>query len=538
MIQLTVTDQSLFFQWIQQPPQWLLKGIETGQKTALVRELPFVIGRALNCHLVLPDSKELRKTTSRWQCYITEQSGRYFIADGSFEPLPETGVKKPSVCGTFHNGRRINEPEPIAPGDTISVGSWNFKIEEAKNLSIDIDEFLKTAQEGKHTTLKTKDLKAGAGYKQLHELFLELNKLENIEDCLTRALSFAAEKIPAAEVSAILLDRLGEAPSARMAWRKNQGRVSDLKFSLNLLEKLSVKEPFFLAPCLPDPSSSQNSQNITSALLTPLSGGGIRLGVLYMDNRGARTAFTEDDLYLASALSGVISLQLGAERQIFLGRLEDNLRQYFSPNVARQLAAEAKAGKPPQLEVAEKTAAILFVDIQGFSKFCHTHAPREISSLLNPYFKLMSECIHKHGGYVDKFIGDAVMGVFQQAEPGQATSGVGNPALQAVRAARDMIRAWNESSTSGWGQPIPLTVGLAAGRVVIGNVGFPGRMEYTTIGDAVNLASRLQKLAPSDGIAITDAVRLAVEKEFNCEKIGVREVKGFGDIEVWFVAGQ
>ncbi|MBI4803048.1 MAG: FHA domain-containing protein [Elusimicrobia bacterium] len=537
MIQLAI-EPPLYFQWNPQPPQWQLRGIMTGRRTARVCNVPFVIGRALDCQLVLPDSAQLRKTTSRWHCYIQEKGGRYWIADGSFDVIPETGVKKPSVSGTLRNGSLVKEPQELAPGDTISLGPWNFKVEveEAKNFRVDIDDALRVTQAGKRATIKAKDLASGAGYKQLHELFLELNKLENIEECLARALAFAAEKIPAAEVSAILLNRRGEAPSARLAWRKNQGRVVDLKFSPSLLEKLSVKEPFFLSARLSNPSSGQNLQNITSALLTPLSGGGSRLGVLYMDNRGDKTAFTEEDLYLASALSGVISLQLMAERQLFLGRLEDNLRQYFSSNVARRLAAEARAGKPPQLEAAEKTAAILFVDIQGFTNFCHAHKPREISGLLNPYFKLMSECIHRHGGYVDKFIGDGVMGVFQQAEAGQSPGDACAPALQAVRSARNIIQAWRANSTSGWGRPMPLRIGIDAGRVVIGNIGFPGRLEYTAIGDAVNIAARLQKLAPPDGIALSAAGRGLVEKEFRCEQLGVRELKGFGDIEVWLVS--
>ncbi|MBU2574649.1 MAG: FHA domain-containing protein [Elusimicrobia bacterium] len=536
MIQLAIEPPHCF-QWNPQPPQWLLKGVMTGQRTALMREFPFVIGRALDCQLVLPDSKELRNTTSRRHCRITEDAGRYFIADGSVDSIPESGLKKPSISGTLRNGQPVKEPEELFPGDAISLGPWGFKVEEARNFCVDIDEALQLAQAGKRSTMKPKDFKTVAGYKQLHELLQELNKFENIEECLTRALAFAAEKIPAAEVSAILLDRRGEAPAARLAWRRNQGRIFDFKFSSKLLEKLSVEEPFFLAPRLADPSSSQNLQNITSALLTPLSGGGSRLGVLYMDNRGAQTAFTDDDLYLASVLSGIISLQLGAERQIFLGRMEDNLRQYFSSNVARKLAAQARAGKPPQLEVAEKTAAILFVDIQGFTQFCHAHKPRGVSELLTPYFKLMAECIHRHGGYVDKFLGDAVMGVFPQAEPGRAAGDAGAPALQAVRAARDMIRAWRACSNSGWGRAMPLRIGIDAGRVVIGNIGFPGRLEYTAIGDAVNIASRLQKLALPDSIALSDSGRGLVEKEFRCEKIGAKGLKGVGEIEVWLVTG-
>ncbi len=532
MLQLTVTSP-LSFQWTAQPPQWRLRGVDADQRSAFVRDFPFVIGRAQNCRLVLPDSDELRKTTSRWHCYITEHAGQYLISDGSFEIIPEAGVKKPSVSGTLHNGRRIKESETIAPGDTISVGPWDFKVEESKICSINIDDTLKAVNKGKHTTLKPKGLKSRAGYRGLHELLLELGGFDNIEDSLAHILAFAARKVPAAEVIAILLEGRGAGPAVRLAWQKDHGLVADFRFSSSLLERLRVKEPFLLEPRISDPTSSQQSQSITSALLAPLLGGNCRLGVLYMDNRGKGELFTEDDLHLCTTLGSIISLQLMMEKQLFLGRLEENLKQYFSSNVVRKLVVEAGAGKPPELGVAEKTAAILFVDIQGFSEFCHTHKPGEVSGLLNPYFMLMSECIHRYGGYVDKFIGDAVMGVFEAAGTGNTKDADSSCSLRAARAARDMIKVWRGQLASQSFKAMPLRAGLDTGRVVIGNVGFPGRLEYTAIGDAVNIASRLQKLAQSDGIAVTAAVGSFLEKDFCCEKAGVKEVKGFGDLEVW-----
>ncbi|MBI4802988.1 MAG: FHA domain-containing protein [Elusimicrobia bacterium] len=532
MLQLTVKSP-LSFQWIPLPPQWRLRSTETDQKSALMRDFPFVVGRAENCQLVLPDSAELRKTTSRWHCYIAENAGRYFIADGSFDAVPETGAKKPSISGTFHNGRRLKEPEAIAPGDTISAGPWDFKVGEAGIYPVNIDDALKLINEGKRSIIKMEELKSPAGYQRLHELLMELGGFDNIEDSLAHVLAFAARKVPAAEVIAILLENHAEGPAVRLAWQKKQGRVLDFQFSSSLLERLRVREPFLLEPGISSPSRSQKLQNITSALLVPLWSGRSRLGVLYMDNRGKGGLFTEDDLYLCTALGSVVSLQLLMEKQLFLGRLEENLKQYFSANVVRRLVEEAGAGKQPELGVSEKTAAILFVDMQGFSEFCRTHEPLEVSGLLNPYFMLMSECIHRHGGYVDKFIGDAVMGVFEEAGAGDTPAANSSCALRAARAAREMIKAWRGRSASQTGKTIPLRVGLDAGRVVIGNVGFPGRLEYTAIGDAVNTASRLQNLAPPDGIAVTDAVRSRAEKEFRCKKAGLRKLKGCGEIEVW-----
>ncbi|MCG2726568.1 MAG: FHA domain-containing protein [Elusimicrobia bacterium] len=545
MIQLK-SDSSFSFYWRTRPPQWRLSGIESGQKTALIRALPFIIGRAEDCHLILPDSVELRKTTSRWHCHISEKGGKYFINDGSFGIVPETGAKKPSVSGTFRNGQRITGPEELKPGDSLAIGHWNFRVEKAKNFLIDIDDVLETVQSGKRSTLKPKGRESHIGYRRLHDLLMELSRFENMEDSLSHLLAFAAKKIPAAQALAILSNDRGAAFSARLAWKKDFGRLFDFKFSSSLLERLHVSEPFLLEQRISDPTTSQKFQNITSALLVPLRGWRGKLGALYMDNRKGDKIFTEDDLYLATALGGLISLQLMTEKQIFLCRLEENLKQYFSSNVVRRLVEEAGDGKLPELTVTKKTAAILFVDINGFSEFCRANSPEEISGLLNPYFRLMSECVHRYGGYVDKFIGDAVMGVFEAAGlPAEAVvAGTkDNPeadslcSLRAVRAARDMIKVWRGWTNSELGKAMPLRIGIDTGRVVIGNIGFSGRMEYTALGDTVNLAARLQKLAGPDGIALSDAGRLLIEKEFRCEDGGEREVKGFGTVKVWDIKG-
>ncbi|PIU20168.1 MAG: hypothetical protein COT18_03655 [Elusimicrobia bacterium CG08_land_8_20_14_0_20_59_10] len=406
-------------------------------------------------------------------------------------------------------------------------------MEEVEVTPVNIDDALKLVHAGKRSTLKLAELKSRAGYQGLHEMLLELGGFDNIEDSLAHLLAFISRKVPAAEVIAVLLESRGEGPTVRLAWRKDHGRVADFQFSSSLLERLQVKEPFLLEPGISNPTESQVLRNISSALLVPLWGGRCRLGVLYLDNRGQGGLFTEDDLYLCTALGSVVALQLMMEKQLFLGRLEENLKQYFSSNVVHKLVEEAGAGKPPQLAAAEKTAAVLFADISGFSEFCRKHKPEEISALLNPYFKLMSECIHRHGGYVDKFIGDAVMGVFEAAGAGDTPVINSSCALRAARAAREMIRVWRGWLAARPGTALPLRIGFDTGRVVIGNVGFPGRLEYTALGDAVNTAARLQKLAPPYGIAVTDAVRQSAQKECRCEKIGVRELKGCGEVEVW-----
>src|ERR1700689_716130 len=103
-------------------PGWQLKEGGSGRGSLPLDGEAFTIGRAPDCRLVLPDSEELQRTTSRWHCHFSLRDGRWLVADGSLSAVPETGGAKPSVTGTFLNDRRIWRPETVKAGDTLRVG--------------------------------------------------------------------------------------------------------------------------------------------------------------------------------------------------------------------------------------------------------------------------------------------------------------------------------------------------------------------------------------------------------------------------------
>jgi class 3 adenylate cyclase/pSer/pThr/pTyr-binding forkhead associated (FHA) protein len=522
--------------WRPESEQWALRVDRGGEETAPVRATPFVIGRGTDCHLLLPNSPDLDQITSRWHCHIVEESGRPMIVDGSLLEVPGFGARKPSVTGTWVNGQRLKGPRELKEGDKIAVGPWTFVVEEARESPVDIDEGLEQLGAGTTRTLPAGDPRIRESFARLHELTQTLNRTANIEENLISILNCAVSEVGCAEVAAILIDEPNEGCSARVAWQRGLGRISDFRFSADLVRRLPKDRGVLVSEGgVEDPDENRPEGQANSAVLVPLWGTDERLGILYLDNRQSGASFTEEDLFLADALASYASLQLLREKEVFLMRVASSMSQYFGPQIVQLLVEEANQGRPMLPEVKEQTATILFVDLTGFSRYCRGRSPREVSELLNPYLQLVAECIQRHSGHVDKFIGDGVLGVFGALPLANAAPGADH-ARQAVRAAREIISLWATRSTKIIQILLPIRAGINTGRVVVGNIGFAGRMEYSVIGDPVNLASRMEKLALPNGIALTDATRALIEDEFKCVDAGIEAVRGFGAVRVWRVS--
>lgn len=276
--------------------RWALKEDVSGLKSIPLLRLPFVIGRASDCGLLLPDGPELRKSTSRWHCYFKEEAELLFLADGSLRDVPGTEKLKPSVSGTWLNGERLKGARIVRPGDAVAVGPWRFLLGQAREPEVDIDDILKAIGGAPSRRIAAEDPRLAKAFSRLPALFEELAGGDT-DKALGGVLVFALAQMEHAAVAAILQEPPGGALAVRAAMHKDLGRLRSLHFSLGLASGLPAERAILL------------QDGVRSGLVVPLRGPARRLGLLYIDNRGgAAGGLVEDDLFLAHALAKVVVL--------------------------------------------------------------------------------------------------------------------------------------------------------------------------------------------------------------------------------------
>jgi PAS domain S-box-containing protein len=201
-----------------------------------------------------------------------------------------------------------------------------------------------------------------------------------------------------------------------------------------------------------------------------------------------------------------------AERE----RLRELFRRYLAPPVVERLLNSPEAVK---LGGSRQDVCILFADVRGFTGFSEQNTPEEVVTLLNHYLALATQEIFNEFGTLDKFIGDGVMAIFGAPVP------VADREMAAVRAALSM-RDNLDRLRSDTGVRVGFGVGLNAGSAIVGNIGTSQLMNYTAIGDVVNVAARLQAEARSGEILVSEAVLERVSAHVQYEELGQVYVKG------------
>lgn len=220
-------------------------------------------------------------------------------------------------------------------------------------------------------------------------------------------------------------------------------------------------------------------------------------------------------------------LQLGFNRMVEglqeRERMRTALDVYVDPDVAGRIVAEGV-----ELAGEETDVTIMFIDVRDFTGFAEQHEPAEVLAAVNGLFEVMIPVIHEHDGRVDKFVGDGLMAVFG------APRHVPDHADKGLAAALDIVRAMEAADV-----PLKIGIGLNSGRVLAGNVGGAGRLEYSVMGDPVNVAARVESATRQTGdtVLLSEHTRERLTREWALtERPGVT-LKGKRDAVAVYAAG-
>jgi class 3 adenylate cyclase len=277
-----------------------------------------------------------------------------------------------------------------------------------------------------------------------------------------------------------------------------------------------------------------------SFLAVPIYTDKSALGVLCVDYQEQRKYLSEEDLKLMSGVAHQIAIAL--ENVNLLEELkknlevtnqysieQKNLRKIFQKFVPKNLSSQiVHLGNFEFQEkflqrVKKDSVTVLFADIFDFSKLSQQLKPEEVVQLLNIAFSKLTPCVEQAGGFVDKYTGDGLMAVFE----GETAST--DSCVASLRMVHAVAKVNEELKAAGF-PDIAIGIGLHHGPVILGNIGSASRLNFTVIGESVNLAARLESYTRSIGpnsICVSEVVRLQAGDRFVWDSLGAIELKGF-----------
>jgi adenylate cyclase len=265
------------------------------------------------------------------------------------------------------------------------------------------------------------------------------------------------------------------------------------------------RSPVILDDIQADPSDGkQGGRRSGSLLCVPVMHNKKAIGVLSLQHRKTRGFeqnqvrffdLVADQIATAVILFRLYRQMLKEEKQRFL------LSRFFSKTVTEKIFG---SGDNLRLGGERKNVTILFADLRGFTSMSEGLDQEKVVDILNAYFSRMTPIIFKHHGTLDKLMGDGILAFFG------APLSYGDDSLRAVQTAIDMLTALKalnlEKHQDDW-PPLKISIGINSGEVVAGYIGSEEHLNYTVIGDAVNVAQRLESIAQPDEILITKTVR-------------------------------
>lgn len=360
---------------------------------------------------------------------------------------------------------------------------------------------------------------------------------EDVDEVLARVMEIAFEALPVDRGFILLRD---EATSElvcemmRIKDRVEHRPQGDVPISRTMLESVIREQVALLTfDALSDNRLAGNESirihQIRAAMCAPLWSGERIIGVMQVDSPHHAGSFTEQDVDLLTALANYSAVAIerlrNASRAEFERQVRSRLERYHSPAVIEQVMREdpqAAEGSARRVEQAE--VSVLFADLVGFTAFSEKAPPTHVAALMEGFFNHAVEAIFACGGTLDKFIGDCVMAFFGAPMP-QA-----DHARRAVEAAvriRAGLATWNAERASQGLQVLAARIAINSGPVVVGDIGSERRVDYTVLGNTVNVAARLEEgVARPGDIVIGAETHRQLPDTYTTESLGEIALKG------------
>jgi adenylate cyclase len=415
-----------------------------------------------------------------------------------------------SSGGTRINGLEIRRKgrQHISFGDVIEIGETTLQILDTPSQNSQEKLIQITPEPHLDQTLQSLDAnipifhysevtatEAERKFTLFYSLPLKFGEETDINSLLKVIVENVVEAIPAAQRGAVLIeDKETEQLALRAHVPVGKGAASKTlaRQAINQLKAIiwpspkapPIEQPYFEE----DASESIAEYKISAAMYAPLLWRGTPLGVLCVDTSVAGVSFHEEDLRLLQAIAhhgamALSNLQM-QEEQWRLTKAQNRLLKLISPQISERLMQHKGNLK---LGGEFRNVTVLLSDIRGFTNLSKTMSPDEVTEMLEDYYHRLVPLVFKYRGTIDKFVGDAILAVYGSPYDDKQQH------LHAVLSAMEMQEAMREvnAKRSSYGKRTgDLGIGIHCGEVIHGLIGSKERMEFTVIGDTVNLTSR------------------------------------------------
>ncbi len=527
---------------VVEPALVVIHGDDAGAAVALEEETSF--GRAPTNTFTLREMKASR------QHAVIKRSGAQFVLKD---------LK--SANGTFVNSQLINS-RVLANGDLLRIADSVFLYKNPRERTsvtsklgarfrdgeYQTEAELKYSEPRQMLTLSGADendvgklQKANEKLRLIYEVTTYISSILDLERLLERILDIVFEQIPAERGAIFLVDDTGELEQRVVKKRGTEVEDRYLEISRTIIQKVRDDLASVLTTdTMQDESFSHAhsiiSQGIRQAMTVPLLVHDELYGLIHIDTTRMSRAFNQDNLQLLTAISGQAAIAIKNAKLIAKIEKEiqtrSRLARYLAPELVEQVVNS-------QLDIEMggqiKKVTLMFSDVRGFTPMSERISAEDVVLTLNRYFEVMVDTIFKHGGMLDKFVGDAIMAVW-----GLPTERP-DDSLRAVRAAVEMqvmLALLDFQFVREGREPLYMGVGINTGDVISGNMGSTKRSEFTVIGSPVNLAARIESISKRHQVFISESTYRELKHHVRAIELAPTTVKGIsGEIRVYCVIG-